>query len=139
MTPKSVTQSYLPSVYIYSLYFIVLYFIFFFLPSFFVQTKYQAATFEHLLTNEYRDDCLKTLPSLPLPPDGELERLLDLQVDEHARGLISVLCDLVGGEGVKEVKEEEEEEEEVKVCGAEVKTYHDFSPWVKKMWSKFIQ
>jgi len=65
---------------------------------------------------------------LPLPPDGELERLLDLQVDEHARGLMSVLCDLVGVE----------EGDEANVCGAEVETYHDFSPWVKKMWSKFM-
>lgn len=85
-----------------------------------------AATFEHLLTDDYRDDCLATLPSLPPPPDGEVERLLDLKVDEHARGLMQVLCDLVG------------EEEDAKDCGAEVETYHNFSPWVKKMWSKFI-
>jgi hypothetical protein len=31
-----------------------------------------------------------------------------------------------------------EEGDEANVCGAEVEMYHDFSPWVEKMWSKFV-
>jgi len=89
-----------------------------------------SGTFEHLLTHEYRDDCLEMLPELSLPPPGERERLLDLEVDEHAKGLIQVLCDLV--------HVTENDNHAHTACGAEIKTYHDFSPWVKRIWSKFI-
>ena len=86
-----------------------------------------AATFEHLLTDEYRSDTPTALPRLPITPHDEVERLLNMEIDEHAEGLIHVLCDLVG-----------EEKKEKKLCGKEIETYHDFSPWVKKMWARWI-
>jgi len=94
-----------------------------------------ASTFEHLLTDELRDDCVETLPTLPLPPQGDLERLLNLKVDEHARGLMQVLCDLVEP---KEIVLGVEEFNKEYLCGEGVETYHDFSPWVRKMWSKHM-
>ena len=84
-----------------------------------------AATFEHLLTEEYRDDCLAKLPIVPPPPEGELERQLELPIDEHANGLISVMCDLV------------EHDSEGEECGEGISTYRDFSPWVVSMWRKW--
>ena len=82
-----------------------------------------AATFEHLLTDDYREDCLLELPVVPPPPQGELQRLLDLKVDEHAEGLMQVMCDLIDGENEK--------------CGDGIENYNDFSPWIKNMWSQW--
>lgn len=84
-----------------------------------------AGTFEHLLTNTFRDDCLVKLPDIPPPPEGELERQLELPIDEHARGLMRVMCDLV------------EPEVDSGTCGEGISTYHDFSPWVVSMWKNW--
>ena len=37
------------------------------------------------------------LPDIPPPAEGELARQLALPIDEHARGVIKMLCDMVGG------------------------------------------
>jgi len=41
-----------------------------------------AAIFGDLITDELREDCIETLPELPAPSVGEMERLLGLQIDE---------------------------------------------------------
>ena len=51
-----------------------------------------AATFEHLFTDTIRTDMPRTLPSLPPPAEGEMERQLNLSVDDHALG-----CNGTGG------------------------------------------
>ena len=50
-----------------------------------------AATFEHLFTDTIRTDMPRTLPSLPPPAEGEMERQLNLSVDDHALGLMRIL------------------------------------------------
>lgn len=84
-----------------------------------------AATFEHLFTGtELRSDCPTRLPSVPPPPASELQRQLGLPLDEHASGVIRMLCQMTGkGEG----------------CGAEVKTYEDYAPWVTATWDSWMQ
>lgn len=90
-----------------------------------------AATFEHVLTDELRtdDECLKTLPVVPPPPAGDMERLLNRDVDEHAEGLMRVLCDLTKAG----------KENETLGCGESVKTYADFAPWVTAMWKSWME
>ena len=83
-----------------------------------------AATFEHLLTDDYRSDCLMELPFVPPPPEGELQRLLDLHIDEHAEGLMRVMCDMI--------------DENTETCGDGITTYNDFSPWIKEMWNRHM-
>ena len=83
-----------------------------------------AATFDHLLTEELRADCPATLPKVPPPPDGELDRQLDRVIDEHAHGVIQMLCEMLdlASEGT---------------CGAGISTYRDFAPWAKRMWKSW--
>ena len=69
-----------------------------------------AATFEHLWAERTtpRDDCPARLPDVPPPPEGEMERTLGIEIDEHAVGLMSTLCQMVQ----QQQQQEEEEEEE---------------------------
>eukprot|EP00656_Telonema_subtile_P050841 TRINITY_DN6691_c0_g1_i5.p1 TRINITY_DN6691_c0_g1~~TRINITY_DN6691_c0_g1_i5.p1 ORF type:complete len:389 (-),score=83.75 TRINITY_DN6691_c0_g1_i5:47-1213(-) len=56
-----------------------------------------AAKFDHLLTDDLRSDCLKELPEVAPPPEGELVRQLQRPIDEHAEGVVKVMCELSGG------------------------------------------
>ena len=82
-----------------------------------------ASTFEHLIGDKLREDCPTKLPEVPAPPDGELERQLARPVDEHARGLMTSLCQLAGDE---------------QRCGVGIETYSQFAPWVTSMWGKWM-
>ena len=84
-----------------------------------------AATFDHVLTDQLRDDCPMRLPEVPPPPEGELERQLSREIDEHARGVIKMLCELVGAVGGSAETP----------CGSEIRTYRDFAPWATHMWN----
>ena len=83
-----------------------------------------ASTFEHLLGKEMREDCPLRLPEVPPPPQGELERQMKRPIDEHARGLMTSLCQLAG------VGESDG-------CGAGVENYEQFAPWVTAMWGRW--
>ena len=91
-----------------------------------------AATFEHLWAEREtpRTDCPLKLPSVPLPPAGEMERTLALSVDEHAQGLMTTLCQMPGAAGDDSVPLGCSEEERAKVV-----TYREFAPWVTKVWN----
>jgi phospholipase C len=94
-----------------------------------------AATFEHLFGDELRTDAPLTLPDVPPPPTGELERQLDRPIDEHANGLITILCHLneqVTAPGARPGVAAKDVEQAK--CGAGVETYHDFAPWMTAMW-----
>merc|ERR1712139_53488 len=83
-----------------------------------------AATFEHLLMGtELRSDCPTTLPNVPPPPAAEMDRQLELPIDEHAEGVIRMLCGMVGIEHG---------------CGEMIKTYADYAPWVTKTWDAWM-
>ena len=103
------------------------------------------ATFEHLWAERTtpRDDCPARLPDVPPPPEGEMERTLGIEIDEHAVGLMSTLCQMVQQQQQQQQQEEEEEEGESSSHGegacsdeerAKVKTYHEFAPWVTRVW-----
>ena len=77
-----------------------------------------AATFDHLLTDELRTDCPTSLPEVPPPPDGEMERQLNREIDEHAHGVIKVLCELLDANA-----------SDTESCGAGIETYREFAPW----------
>ena len=70
-------------------------------PSLTARTAW-AATFEHLFTRTTpRTDCPLELPDIAPPAAGELDRQLALPIDEHARGVIKMLCDMTGGKDVR--------------------------------------
>ena len=85
-----------------------------------------AATFEHLWATRTapRTDCPLELPDVPPPPEGEMDRLLALPVDEHAQGLMDTLCQIPGATAYACSAEER----------AKVATYHEFAPWVERVW-----
>jgi phospholipase C len=57
-----------------------------------------AATFEHLLSRDTpRTDCPLELPTVSPPAAGEHARQLGLLIDEHAQGVVKMLCDMNGG------------------------------------------
>ena len=56
-----------------------------------------AATFEHLIGDTLRTDCPLELPDIPPPHETEWARQQALPIDEHARGVIKMLCDMNGG------------------------------------------
>ena len=56
-----------------------------------------AATFEHLIGDTLRTDCPLELPDVPPPHETEWARQQALPIDEHARGVIKMLCDMNGG------------------------------------------
>ena len=93
-----------------------------------------AATFEHLFTDTIRTDMPRTLPSLPPPAEGEMERQLNLSVDDHALGLMRILCELNEGHEAPEARALHEKGQE---CGAGLETYHTFGPWVVAMWEQW--
>merc|ERR1712190_201294 len=54
-----------------------------------------AATFEHLLSRDApRMDCPTSLPEVPPPTAAERARQMALPIDEHARGVVKMLCDM---------------------------------------------
>lgn len=53
-----------------------------------------AATFDNLITSELRDDCIETLPSLPNPPEGEVERILNTTIDDTTYHTMVLMCKL---------------------------------------------
>jgi phospholipase C len=92
-----------------------------------------AATFEHVLGPTLRTDTPTKLPDLPPPPDGELERQLGLPIDEHALGLIRTLCALAPPpDGAMDGAPPPAE------CGAHIRTYREFAPWVRDRWAAWL-
>lgn len=85
-----------------------------------------AASFEHLLGDTMRTDCPTKLPTVPPPHPGEMERQLELPIDEHAVGLIKVLCGLAPVEAAQD---------EGRPCGEGIETMRQFTPWVAKAWA----
>ncbi len=88
-----------------------------------------AATFEHVLTDELRDDCPTSMPDVSPPPAGEMDRMMAMPLDEHALGLVKVLCELTGEAAGGAV--------EGAGCGAGVETYEDFAPWISSKWAEW--
>eukprot|EP00658_Telonema_sp_P-2_P028904 TRINITY_DN2205_c0_g1_i8.p1 TRINITY_DN2205_c0_g1~~TRINITY_DN2205_c0_g1_i8.p1 ORF type:complete len:314 (+),score=62.36 TRINITY_DN2205_c0_g1_i8:241-1182(+) len=82
-----------------------------------------AGTFEHLLSDELRTDCPVELPVVPPPPEHELERQLVRPIDEHADGVVKVLCELTG---------------DVPGCGEGIHTYEQYAPWAAATWKKWM-
>jgi len=83
-----------------------------------------ASTFEHLLGGaQPRGDCPTKLPDVPPPPAFEMERQLQRPVDEHAHGVIRMLCQMSGAQDD---------------CGKHIVTYEDYAPWVTAMWEKWM-
>jgi len=83
-----------------------------------------ASTFEHLLADdEPRLDCPLTLPEVPPPPPSELILQLSRPLDEHARGVVRMLCQMLGDEDS---------------CGDGVETYRDYAPWVSAKWERWM-
>jgi len=117
-----------------------------------------AATFEHLLSRDTpRTDAPLKLPDLLPPKLGELERQLALPIDEHARGVVKMLCDMNGegdeddaaaaGGARKYSHEDESAVEHCKTlgiclpstgCGSDVHTNEQFSAFREKMWAKWM-
>jgi len=93
-----------------------------------------AATFEHLITDELRSDadCPKTLPDVPPPPSNELQRQLDRPIDEHAEGLIRILCQM--NHNIPDTGAHWDSEG----CGANITTYREFAPWVTAAWQEWM-
>lgn len=89
-----------------------------------------AATFEHVLALDTpRDDCPTTLPVVPPPPDGELERQMKRPIDEHAIGLMKTLCQLPTGVPAAKCSPQEL---------ALVRTYEHFAPWLVEHWEAWM-
>merc|ERR1712070_181201 len=83
-----------------------------------------AATFENLISHNLRKDCLKELPKVPLPSDTERDRQLLRPIDEHAQGVIRMLCGLNGDE---------------ESCGQHIKTYFYYASWIGPQWSTWMR
>ena len=131
-------------------------------PALSARTEW-AATFEHLLSRDTpRTDAPLKLPDLPPPKAGELERQLALPIDEHARGVIKMLCDM-NGEGDPDAAADADSHrgyveqkrhgsssaaehcEKLGIClpastacGKGVRTNEEFSAFRVKMWQKWM-
>lgn len=104
-----------------------------------------AATFEHLLTRSVpRADCPQSLPHIPPPSSKERERQLKLPVDEHARGVIRMLCDIVQETDVHAERDLATESCDMlgiclpRSCGEDVQTQEDFSEWSANMFQRYL-
>ena len=95
-----------------------------------------AATFEHVLSLDTpRQDCPSTLPVVPPPPPGELERQLKRPIDEHAVGLMATLCQILSEDGNAKTHSHGCSPDE----RANVQTYQDFAPWVTEHWEAVMK
>lgn len=103
-----------------------------------------AATFEHLLSRDTpRTDCPTSLPFLPPPTAAERARQSALPTDEHGRGVIKMLCDLL--EPTNDAEEEDcggMDDYDICLpksgCGAGIDTQADFSEWSAQMWDRYL-
>lgn len=107
-----------------------------------------SAKFDGLLETltEPRTDCPMTLPDVPPPPQGELERQLALPVDEHCEHVIRTMCELV--EGYATVSHASNgafcdslgicRNTTVGACGSGIRTFEDFSEWRVGMWQQWM-
>jgi len=105
-----------------------------------------AATFEHLIVGDMpRTDCPTKLPNVPPPTLEEFERQYNLPLDEHAEGVITMLCEMIG-----EDKTVEEDISEMgpfcsslgicrsSTCGENITNSAEFSEWRIQMWEKWM-
>jgi len=113
-----------------------------------------AATFEHLLSRDTpRTDCPMELPSLAPPAEGEWLRQQSEPIDEHARGIIMMLCDMNGGDPLKNrgsiTKTNDNDNEHCQVlgiclsttdsCGHGIETNAQFSEFRERMWKFWME
>jgi len=114
-----------------------------------------AATFEHLLSRDTpRTDCPLELPEVPPPPATEWARQQQLPIDEHARGVIKMLCDMNGGDpeatggtGVPPLGDAAARHcsdlgiclSTTSGCGAGIETNAQFSEFRARMWRHWMK
>jgi len=107
-----------------------------------------AATFEHLLSRSTpRTDCPESLQEISPPSTKERERQLKLPIDEHARGVIRMLCDLTeevlhGIDAEGELEADTCDELGIclpRSCGDAVQTQEEFSDWSTERFQQYLR
>lgn len=111
-----------------------------------------SARFHGLLEalDEPRADCPLTLPDVPPPAAGELERQLGLPIDEHCEHVIRTLCELVHGPPAHSAPAAQPagglyceslgicRNTSAGACGSGIETFGDFSAWRVGMWQQWM-